>query len=257
MLTKSLQVNVEKRYVVAEGGITLESLHEQLAAHGLAMRNVGSISDQTLAGVVATATHGSGLQYGVLSTDVLSLTLLLADGSRVQCSRQEKPDLFLASICGLGSTGLILNIRMEVEPLFRLKEIQESKSFDYVVANIDATVSSAEHVRLWWFPASDTIRISSMNRTTDVCCIQACLLQLLTFPLQPKQPAGSWLWHSLLGFHVVQFLLFVGRFFLFMNTWTSRFACWLVSDDTVAVDDGYRIFNVDCRVRSSFSIHPI
>lgn len=163
-----LQVNKEKSYVVAQGGITLNDLHTALAAHGLAMINVGSISDQTLAGVVTTATHGTGMAFKVISTHVLSLTLLLADGSKVRCSRHEQPELFTASLCSLGSTGLILQIQLEVGPAFRLRETQESLPFHHVRANLDAIATASEHVRLWWFPQADTIRVSSADRTNEV-----------------------------------------------------------------------------------------
>jgi L-gulonolactone oxidase len=69
--------------------------------------------------------------------------------------------------------------------------------------------------------------------------------------VQPKAPVGSWLWHSLIGSHLVQLLLFVARYFLFVNIWVGRFAAWLVREKTVAVDDSHRIFNVDCRVSVS------
>lgn len=159
----------EKRFVVAEAGINLHVLHEKLAEHGLAMINVGSISDQTLGGIVTTATHGSGIHYGVISTHVMALTILLADGSRVYCSRHERTDLFTASICGLGSTGLILTIQLEVEPKFRLKELQETISFDDGVDRLDELVSAAEHVRIWWFASAGTFRVSSANRSVEVC----------------------------------------------------------------------------------------
>jgi L-gulonolactone oxidase len=162
------QVNVHKRYVVAEAGITLDALHAQLAKHGLAMINVGSISDQTLGGIVTTATHGTGINYGVISTHVIALSLLLADGTRVSCSRQERPDLFLASTCGLGSTGLILSVTLQVEPAFRLRETQQTLAFHQCLQHIDAIARAAQHVRIWWFPAADTMRVSSADRTLEV-----------------------------------------------------------------------------------------
>jgi len=99
----------------------------------------------------------------------MALNLLLADGSRVSCSRHEQPDLFAASLCGLGATGLILSVQLEVEPAFRLKELQESLPFEEVMQNFDELVHSAEHVRFWWFPATDTVRCSYFNRTQEVC----------------------------------------------------------------------------------------
>ena len=145
------------------------------------MTNVGSISEQSLGGVITTATHGSGITYGVLSTQVRALSLLLADGSRASCSRTERPDLFLATICGLGATGIILSIQLDVEPIFRLKEMQQSLSFDEVVQNFDHHVHSAEHVRFWWFPTMDVVRCSYYNRTNEVNLFLFFFYLLLAF----------------------------------------------------------------------------
>ncbi|KAJ7094135.1 D-arabinono-1,4-lactone oxidase-domain-containing protein [Mycena epipterygia] len=229
-LNKLLEVNEEKLYVVVQAGITLTDLHVELAKHGLAMRNLGSISDQTLGGIVTTASHGSGITYPVMSTDVSALTLLLADGSRVTCSRHERTDLYLATLCGLGCTGIILTIQLQVERAFRLKDVQCLRTFDDVVDNLDTIVRSAEHVRFWWIAATHTVKCSVVNRTTE-----------------PKRPPISWFWSSLLAFHVVQFFLFVGRYILYVNTLTGRFVAWLSSWDVTLVEDGPAIFNVECR----------
>jgi len=135
---------------------------------GLAMSNLGSISDQTLAGVITTATHGSGINYGVISTHVLALGLLLADGTTVRCSRTENPDLFMASLCGLGSTGLLISVTLEVEPAFFLKEVSETIGLDETIENLDELACSGEHVRMWWFPQTDKVRINVSDRTREV-----------------------------------------------------------------------------------------
>jgi L-gulonolactone oxidase len=96
----SLQVDVEKCYVVAEAGITLVDLQQQIAMYGLAMHNLGSISTQALGGVISTATHGTGINFKVLPADVMALTVLLANGELVACSREERSDLFFATLSG-------------------------------------------------------------------------------------------------------------------------------------------------------------
>lgn len=131
------------------------------------MTIVGSISDQTLAGVITTATHGAGLHFGVISTRVMSLTLLLADGSRQTCSREENSGLFMASLCGLGTTGIILRVQLQVEPAFRLKEINRNLCFPDVVMKLDEHVQKSEHGVFWWYPATDMIRVSYCNRTNE------------------------------------------------------------------------------------------
>ncbi|PCH43020.1 L-gulonolactone/D-arabinono-1,4-lactone oxidase [Wolfiporia cocos MD-104 SS10] len=229
-LSRVIEVDTEKQTVTAQGGITLHALHAALAAHGLAMSNLGSISDQTLAGMVTTATHGSGLAFPVLSTYVRALVLLLPSGARVVCSEAERADLFRASLCGLGSTGVILRATLQCERAFRLRERQETRPFDDVVAELDAVARSAEHVRLWWFPQADAVRVARADRTAE-----------------PPRPAATWLWHSLLGYHLLQLLFFLGRFTPALNPHTARFGAWLDSAPTVAVDDSHKIFNVDCK----------
>ncbi|KAI0052500.1 L-gulonolactone/D-arabinono-1,4-lactone oxidase [Auriscalpium vulgare] len=251
-LKRVLEIDPQKLIVRAEGGITLAALHAALAAHGLAMRNVGSISDQTLAGMVTTATHGTGIGHCVLSTDVLAAQLLLADGTTVRCTPDQNEALFAATLCGLGSTGIILDLTLRVVPAFRLRETQRTLPFDAVVGNLDAIVHSAEFVRMWWWPQAGAIRTSAMDRTVEVRRPSSppctCVLVLMAV-LQERRPASSWLWHSLIGYHLLQFLLFVGLFLPSFNLWVGRFTAWLVRDDTVAVDNSLDIFNIDCKYR--------
>lgn len=93
------------------------------------MSNLGSISEQTLAGVISTATHGSGYDYKVLSNavDYLVLVSSAAPGAPlIRCSRKENVDLFKASLCGLGLTGLIVEVGYRVERAFRLRQVVEA-----------------------------------------------------------------------------------------------------------------------------------
>lgn len=148
------------------------------------MINLGSISEQTLAGMLTTATHGTGVDHRVLSSHVQAVRLLLADGTKVTCSRDQQPDLFFATLCGLGSTGIILDVRMEVSPAFRLREEQETYKFNDVIHNFDALARSAEFVRLWWWPQADEVRLSAMDKTGEVS-------KLRPLPCLPLPPLRS------------------------------------------------------------------
>lgn len=195
-------MNPEKNYIVAQGGITLEELHKQLAPHNLALSNVGSISELSLAGVISVATHGSGINYPVLSKQVLELKLLLADGSVATCSPSERPELFRATLCGLGSTGFMLAVKLEVERLFHLKERQWTRKFDDAIDNLPELVHSAEHVRFWWFPQNGNVRCSAADRTLDVsvfllpftACIDVCICIDVRSKLLPAVGCGILYW---------------------------------------------------------------
>ena len=111
-------------------GTYLETITRVLAQHDppLGLHNLGSISEQTIAGVISTATHGSGIHFPVLSAHVERLELVcpLQTGAQVvTCSRTERADLFNASLCGLGATGVIVSVTLSVEPAFRLEQITE------------------------------------------------------------------------------------------------------------------------------------
>ena len=60
-------------------GTPLSLLNAELATHGLAMPNLGDIDVQTIAGALATGTHGTGAGYGCLSTFVDELELVTGD----------------------------------------------------------------------------------------------------------------------------------------------------------------------------------
>lgn len=94
------QTDGDNNTVTVQAGITLQDLHEHLLEQGLALRNNGSITEQTLAGIIATATHGSGFDFPVISSHVLELDLISsAEGAEIiHCSREERRDLFIATL---------------------------------------------------------------------------------------------------------------------------------------------------------------
>lgn len=65
-----LKVDTKNCTATVEAGMDLHKLHRVLRENGLALSNLGSISDQSIAGVTATATHGTGAHFGCLSTMV-------------------------------------------------------------------------------------------------------------------------------------------------------------------------------------------
>jgi L-gulonolactone oxidase len=132
------------------------------------MSNMGSISDQTVAGVTTVATHGTGIRFKVIPSQVMSMIILLQDGRKIRCSREEYCDLFLASLCGLGTTGLVLNIQLKVERMFLLEEIQEAVTFPEALLRLEDLVNSAEHIRLWWFPTEDRVIVDTFRRVYTV-----------------------------------------------------------------------------------------
>lgn len=154
--------------ITVEAGLTLEDLHVILASHDLGMSVLGSISAQAIGGVVSTASHGTGMKFGVISTQILSLSLLITSGAILHCSRAENPELFIATLCGLGSTGLILSVQLQCERQFRLEETVEAMGFERFVQDWESIAADGEHVRAMWVPQAKGVIVSRANRTQKV-----------------------------------------------------------------------------------------
>jgi L-gulonolactone oxidase len=74
-------LSVDGQNVRVQAGIRLHELGVELAARGLAMENLGDVDAQTLAGALATGTHGTGLGFRNLSSQVDAMRLVTASGA--------------------------------------------------------------------------------------------------------------------------------------------------------------------------------
>lgn len=82
--------------------------------------------DQTIGGAVATGTHGSTFQHGSLSSQVLSLRLLLANGTIINLTPENNPHLFKAAAVSVGRLGIITDITFKIIPQRSVKrELQD------------------------------------------------------------------------------------------------------------------------------------
>jgi D-arabinono-1,4-lactone oxidase len=69
-LDRVLSHDLDTRRITIQAGMRLEKYIEELEKRGWCMDNLGSISEQSVAGAIATGTHGSSLLYGVISNQV-------------------------------------------------------------------------------------------------------------------------------------------------------------------------------------------
>ena len=94
-------------------------VHEQ----GYALPNLASLPHITVVGACATATHGSGLNNGNLSTSVSALEFVNAAGDLVRLSREQDPGQFEAAVVGLGAFGIVTSITLDLIPAFNVKQV--------------------------------------------------------------------------------------------------------------------------------------
>lgn len=162
--TGIISSNVQEGLVTVRSGTRLRELNEELDALGLAMRNLGDIDAQTLAGAISTGTHGTGAKLGGLSTQIEALELILADGSVVRCSATERPDLFSAARVGLGALGVITTVTLRCEHSFALQADERPEPLDSVLERFDALAAENDHFELFWFPYGKNALVKRNNR---------------------------------------------------------------------------------------------
>lgn len=103
-------------------GTRLAALGEALAAVGQEMPNLPDINKQSLAGALATGTHGTGKTMMALHGGATALRLVTPSGDVVACSRDQNPDLFHAARVGLGAFGIVTEVTLQNAPLRRLRK---------------------------------------------------------------------------------------------------------------------------------------
>lgn len=125
----------------SEAGITFRDLNESLWNAGLGLENMGGYDGQTIAGVISTSTHGSGLAFGPLSSQVVSLTIVGSGGRVIRVEPEngitnpgawaarhqdielkQDDDWFNACQVGLGCMGLVYSAVLRVQQRYYLEE---------------------------------------------------------------------------------------------------------------------------------------
>lgn len=150
--TNPLEKEVKFVDLTVEAGIRIYELNEYLKENKLAIQNLGSISDQSIAGLISTGTHGSSQYHGLVSQQIVLIKLVNSAGELVSCSSVENPDLFRAALLSLGKIGIITQVTLRTCPQYTLKSKQEIINFQTLLNNWDSIWLDSEYIRIWWFP---------------------------------------------------------------------------------------------------------
>jgi FAD-linked oxidoreductase len=151
-----IDVDRDRKRVTVGGGTPLWQLTQLLARHGLALENMGDIDRQTISGAISTGTHGTGLAFGGLATQVVGLTLVSGTGELVRIDEEQSSELLPAARVGLGALGIIVEVTLQCVPSFAIHAIERVEPVDDVVATFDERCTHTDHFEFYWFPHTDT-----------------------------------------------------------------------------------------------------
>ncbi|KAL7271393.1 D-arabinono-1,4-lactone oxidase [Rhizina undulata] len=227
--------DAEKKQIAVQAGIRLHQLLEQLDKRGWTMPNLGSITAQSIAGAIATSTHGSSLKHGLLSDSVISITIMMANGKSAVCSLGQNRELYQAALVSLGGLGIITHVTFQAVPAFNLAWEQSIVSLPRMLESWDKDLwTQSEFSRVWWFPYSRRTIVWRADKTDE--------------PL--RNPPHSW-YGAGLGRFTYEFFLYIARWFPSLTPMVEKYVFymqygWKEGKTGSAVQRSHHALTMDC-----------
>ncbi|MEQ1738156.1 MAG: D-arabinono-1,4-lactone oxidase, partial [Rhodoglobus sp.] len=148
LLDPDIRIDAETETVSFGAGVRYGDLGSELQAQGWALRNLASLPHISVAGAVATGTHGSGDRNGTLSRAVTGLDLVTADGEILAITPGD-PD-FNGAVVALGALGVVTRITLDIQPTFDLRQdVYDGLTWARFLENFDAIMGRAYSVSVF------------------------------------------------------------------------------------------------------------
>ncbi|WP_034915729.1 D-arabinono-1,4-lactone oxidase [Erwinia sp. 9145] len=148
------------------GGTPLHEVYEVLAGVGRMLpSSPGVIASQSLAGALATGTHGQGLRQSSIADEASEIRMVLADGSVATFDRDHP--WFHAVQLGLGALGVVTQVILRTQPLqiytcFKNAVSADTLEEDLLHWNRDFALSKA-----WWFPNENQVHVWAAREASE------------------------------------------------------------------------------------------
>ncbi|CAH0240139.1 putative xylitol oxidase [Microbacterium oxydans] len=147
-LPRVFEIDPTRTAVRVSGAARYGDIAPLLDAEGLALANLASLPHISIAGAIATGTHGSGDAIGSLASAVRGLTILTPAGETRTLERGD--DDFDGAVVSLGALGAVLDVTLDVEPTYEVAQhVFEHPSWDAVLADFDEVTSIGTSVSLF------------------------------------------------------------------------------------------------------------
>ncbi len=188
--------------LVAEPGLLLGDILAECVPQGWFLPVTPGTRFVTLGGAVANDVHGKNHhRAGTFGCHVRHFVLARSDGTTLTCSPTRNTGMFAATIGGMGLTGLITEIGLQLMPISSPLMARETRRFgslaeffqlarasdlshDYTVAWIDALASGARLGRGVFFRANHAAAATEADSGSNA----PSGLKQLPFPLTPPFP---------------------------------------------------------------------
>lgn len=158
-LPGDIRIDEAARTVTVGGGVRYGDLAQALQEAGWALHNLASLPHISVAGAIATATHGSGDRNGNLATAVSGLRILDGTGELVDLRRGDEG--FDGAVVGLGALGVVTEVTLDIRPTYDARQrLFGGVPWDAVLGRLDEVTSAAYSVSLFTTWDEDTVSLA-------------------------------------------------------------------------------------------------
>lgn len=153
--------------VTCPAGITYGELCQKMHESGVALHNMASLPHITVAGACATGTHGSGDSNGNLSTAVVGLEMVTADGALRSLTLEKDGENFKGALIGLGGLGVVTRLTLAAEPAYGMRQtVYEDLPVTQLYQQFEQIMSGAYSVSLFTDWQDGTVNQVWLKRRT-------------------------------------------------------------------------------------------
>lgn len=140
-----------RQQVTLRAGTRLWQIPQLLADTGLALQNLGDINKQSLAGAISTSTHGTGLGFGGLASQVVGCELITGTGELLTVSTDCNSELLDALRVTLGAFGILTTVTLQLVPAYDVHTVERHAELDRVLEHWDELNTDHDHFEFFWF----------------------------------------------------------------------------------------------------------
>ncbi len=162
-LSGVVAVDRDAMTATVRAGTTLADLNAQLHAAGVALENLGDIDRQSVAGAIATGTHGTGGALPGLNAQVVGMRLVDGTGAVRDVPAETLP----AARVALGALGVVTEVTLRVVPAYRLAQRVTKVPLDDLLTDWDHHVADHRHVEFYWLPYTWTTQAKFTDATDE------------------------------------------------------------------------------------------
>lgn len=159
--------DMEKHRATVLAGMTVKEAGQGIYRYGLAMHNTGDVDVQTVAGAIGTGTHGTGTGLKNLSSMLAGVRMVTGTGEIIEANIDDDPEVFRALQVSLGTCGIFLKMRLQLEPAYKLHRKEWCVPLEKCLDNLDDLKNNNRNFDFYWYPRSDLAKIRVMNIDGD------------------------------------------------------------------------------------------